>query len=153
MTSCRRAADHLRLGFALGCALLFGSCAWIPQGDAPAEYLEPPEIRETLSEVTSRLQQWPEDRWWEQFGSPELNELIAGALKDNPGLKQASARLRQAQSLVKVEGARLLPFLEADASLTYERISQHGVFAALGPRGSTPLERFTSITWRQASTG
>lgn len=131
MTSCRRAADHLRLGLALGCALLFGSCAWIPQGDAPAEYLEPPEIRETLSEVTSRLQQWPEDRWWEQFGSPELNELIAGALKDNPGLKQASARLRQAQSLVKVEGARLLPFLEADASLTYERISQHGVFAAL----------------------
>ena len=34
---------------------------------------------------------------------------------------------------MKVEGARLLPFLEADASLTYERISQHGVFAALNP--------------------
>ena len=28
---------------------------------------------------------------------------------------------------------RGLPFLEADASLTYERISQHGVFAALNP--------------------
>jgi NodT family efflux transporter outer membrane factor (OMF) lipoprotein len=39
--------------------------------------------------------------------------------------------LHQAEALVKVEGARLLPFMEADASLTYERISQHGLFAAL----------------------
>ncbi|MGH3054952.1 MAG: efflux transporter outer membrane subunit, partial [Gaiellaceae bacterium] len=68
---------------------------------------------------------------WEQFGNPELNELIETALKDHPGLKQAAARLHQAEALVKVEGARLLPFLEADASLTYERISQHGLFAAL----------------------
>lgn len=111
--------------------LLMGGCAWIPSGDPPAEFLEPPEMKETLAEVTSRLGHWPEDRWWEQFGSPELNQLEDTALKDNPGLKVASARLREAQSLVRVEGARLLPFLDADASLTYERISQHGVFAAL----------------------
>jgi NodT family efflux transporter outer membrane factor (OMF) lipoprotein len=124
-----------RIAFALwlGGGLLASGCAWIPPGDPPAEYAEPPEMKETLAEVTNRLQQWPEDRWWEQFGNQELNGLIETALKDNPGLKQASARLRQAQSLVKVEGARLLPFLEADASLTYERISQHGVFAALNP--------------------
>jgi NodT family efflux transporter outer membrane factor (OMF) lipoprotein len=75
--------------------------------------------------------QWPNDRWWEQFGSPELNGLMELALKDNPGLKGAAARLREAQGVVKVEGARLLPFLDADASLTHERLSQHGVFAAL----------------------
>jgi NodT family efflux transporter outer membrane factor (OMF) lipoprotein len=111
--------------------LVAASCAWIPPGDPPAAYLEPPELKETLAEVTNRLQDWPQERWWEQFGNPELNGLIDRALADNPGLKQASARLRQAESLVKVEGARLLPFLEADASLTYERISEHGVFAAL----------------------
>lgn len=126
-------ARRLRVGLAVVCMLLFGSCGWIPKGDPPAEYIEPPEMKETLDEVTSRLRQWPEDRWWEQFGNPELNELIETALKDNPGLKVASARLRQAEALVKVEGARLLPFLEADASLTYERLSQHGVFAALNP--------------------
>ena len=126
-------ARRIVLATVFGWCLFASSCAWIPAGDPPAEYLEPPEMKETLSEVTSRLQQWPEDRWWVQFGNPELDSLIETALKDNPGLKQASARLRQAQALVKVEGARLLPFLEADASLTYERISQHGVFAALNP--------------------
>jgi NodT family efflux transporter outer membrane factor (OMF) lipoprotein len=123
--------QRLQSWLGIGVLLFFASCAWIPPGDPPAEYLEAPEMTETLAEVRSRLQQWPEDRWWEQFGNPELNELIETAFKDNPGLKQASARLRQAEALVKVEGARLLPFLEADASLTYERISQHGVFAAL----------------------
>lgn len=113
--------------------LITSSCAWIPKGDSPAAYLEPPELKETLAEVTSRLAQWPEDRWWEQFRNPELTRLMDMALQDNPGLKHASARLREAQGLVRVEGARLLPFLEADASLTYERISQHGVFAALNP--------------------
>ena len=121
---------RLRISLVIGCVLFVGSCAWIPKGDPPAEYIEPPEMKETLAEVTSRLQQWPDDRWWEQFGNPELNDLMETALKDNPGLKLASARLRQAEALVKVEGARLLPFLEADASLTYERLSQHGVFAA-----------------------
>ncbi len=126
---------HWRRHLAGPLALLvsLSGCAWIPKGDPPADYLEPPELKETLDEVTRRLAEWPEDRWWEQFQNPELNRLMDVALKDNPGLKRASARLREAQGLVRVEGARLLPFLEADASLTYERISQHGVFAALNP--------------------
>lgn len=125
-----------RTARAIACVIVLGlfavaGCAWIPQGDPPAQFIEPPEMKETLAEVANRLQQWPDDRWWEQFGIPELNALIDIAIKDNPSLKVASARLREAQGLVRVEGARLLPFLEADASLTYERISQHGVFAAL----------------------
>lgn len=123
-----------RLRGLLCMAFLAGSgCAWIPPGDPPAAYLEPPELKETMAEVTSRLAQWPEDRWWEQFNNPELTRLMDMALQDSPSLKTAAARLREAQGLVRVEGARLLPFLEADASLTYERISQHGVFAALNP--------------------
>lgn len=106
---------------------------WIPKGDPPATYMVAPELQETLAEVTNRLHKWPDDRWWEQFENAELNQLMETALRDNPGLKVASARLREAQGLARVEGARLLPFLDADASLTYERISQHGVFAALNP--------------------
>lgn len=133
MRACRGANRWLGAGLGGGWLLLAGACAWVPPGDPPAELLEPPEMAETLAEVTSRLAQWPEDRWWEQFGSAELNEIEETALRENPGLKLAKARLKEAQALVRVEGARLLPFLDADASLTYERISQHGVFAALNP--------------------
>ena len=73
---------------------MVSGCAWIPKGDPPAAYIEPPELKETLAEVTSRLHNWPEDHWWELFGNPELNQLVETALKDNPGLKRAAARLR-----------------------------------------------------------
>ncbi|MDQ6734037.1 MAG: efflux transporter outer membrane subunit [Nitrospirota bacterium] len=119
---------------AIGILLLFGSCAWLSGDKERAEFLEPPSMEHTFGEATSfgaARAQWPHDRWWEQFSSLELDALMDTALKANPGLKVAAARLREAQGVVKVEGARLLPFLDADASLTYERLSQHGVFAAL----------------------
>ncbi|MDF0643973.1 MAG: efflux transporter outer membrane subunit [Nitrospira sp.] len=113
------------------CLLFWSSCAWIPPREHQTEFLEPPRMAETLAEVKDRLAHWPDEQWWEQFGSPELNHIMTVALRDNPNLHIATARLREAQSIVRVEGARLLPFLDADASLTNERISQHGVFDAL----------------------
>jgi len=119
-------------GLCLSITFAVTGCGWwIPKGDPPATYLVSPELQETLEEVTNRLDKWPDDRWWEQFENTELNRLMETALRDNPGLKVASARLREAHGLARVEGARLLPFLDADASLTYEGISQRGVFAAL----------------------
>lgn len=110
--------QHLRSVLGAACVLLLAGCAWIPSGDPSAEFLEPPQMQETLAKVRDRLEQWPDDRWWEQFGNAELNVLMKMGLEDNPWLKVASARLHEAQSLVRVEGARLLPFLDADASLT-----------------------------------
>ncbi len=35
--------------------------------------------------------------WWTRFGSPTLDALVAQAFADSPTLKQAEAKLRQAQ--------------------------------------------------------
>jgi outer membrane protein TolC len=127
----------LLFGFYVGFMLLLMSgCAWIPSGDKPAEFLESPSMEHTLShtahdESLAAAEHWPPDRWWREFGSPELNGLMVIALKENIGLKVAAARLRQAQALVRVEGARLLPFLDAEAEFENTRISENGVFAAL----------------------
>lgn len=123
--------DRSTIMFLLVGLVLGTSCAWFPPADHSAEYVEAPEMVETLAEIQNRLDHWPEDQWWKQFKSLELNELMDLALRDNPGLKVANARLHEAQGLVRVEGARLLPFLDADASLTHERVSQRGVFNAL----------------------
>ncbi|MDT3777382.1 efflux transporter outer membrane subunit [Nitrospira sp. MA-1] len=129
---------HGHFAFSLCGLLLCAGCAWIPPGEESAGFLEPDSMEETLSHATHHepedpIPHWPEDRWWQEFGSPELDSLIDAALKDNPGLKVAYARLHEAHALVRVEGARLLPFLEADAELTAERVSEHGLFAALNP--------------------
>jgi NodT family efflux transporter outer membrane factor (OMF) lipoprotein len=126
----------LLLGFYTGFMLFISGCAWIPSGDKPAEFLKTPAKEHTLSPTghgvpLAATEHWPHDRWWREFGSSELNGLMVIALKDNIGLKVAAARLRQAQALVRVEGARLLPFLDAEIEFANERISENGVFAVL----------------------
>lgn len=56
---------------------------------------------------------------------------MSAALRDSPNLKAAAARLRQAQALARVEGARLLPFLDAQAGVETSRISSDGFNVAL----------------------
>ena len=119
-----------------GTILGVSGCAWIPEGGKPAEFIEAPSMDHALSHAAHHgldeaRQQWPNQAWWEEFRSDELNSLMAIALKDNPGLKAAAARLREAQALVRVEGARLLPFLDADMEFSNERISENGVLATL----------------------
>jgi NodT family efflux transporter outer membrane factor (OMF) lipoprotein len=120
----------------IGCLILISGCAWIPEGDKPAEFMTAPSMDHALSaahagKTFAASFHWPNEEWWQEFGSPELNGLMQLALKDNPGLKAASDRVRQADALARVEGARLLPFLDADADAGYERYSGNGLVAAL----------------------
>lgn len=128
-----------------GFVLWISGCAWIPSGDKPAEFLKTPPMEHTLShtrhvESLAPSEHWPHERWWREFGSSELNGLMAIALKENIGLKVAAARLRQAQALVRVEGARLLPFLDAQAGVEAGRFSANGFNVAL--RGENYVSAF-----------
>jgi len=124
--------------------LLISSCAWIPQGDKPAEFLKTPSMEQALShpgrETVAPAGHWPPERWWREFGCTELNGLMDAALKDNISLKVAAARLHQAQAMVRVEGARLLPFLDAAAGMEVGRFSEHGFNVAL--RGENYVSAF-----------
>jgi multidrug efflux system outer membrane protein len=48
---------------------------------------------------------WPAEQWWLAYGDPQLNELIARALKDNPSLAVVQARVTGAQAIVTAERA------------------------------------------------
>lgn len=56
------------------------------------------------------------NRWWETFGSEELNSLIDEALTNSPTLQQSWARLAQANAVAKKAGAAQYPALGYDAS-------------------------------------
>jgi NodT family efflux transporter outer membrane factor (OMF) lipoprotein len=124
---------------------MISACAWIPPADKPAEFLKTPALEDTLSraghdESLASSEHWPHERWWREFGCSELNGLMAIALKENIGLKVATARLRHAQALVRVEGARLLPFLDAGAGIETGRFSANGFNVAL--RGENFVSAF-----------
>ena len=57
-------------------------------------------MERTLSEASRQepvapLNAWPDDQWWRQFKSPDLDRIMEIALRENPGLKKAYARLSE----------------------------------------------------------
>jgi len=55
-------------------------------------------------------------RWWESLDDPTLNALIAAALKNNPDLHAAQARLRQSRAQLQQQRAAEMPKVSADAA-------------------------------------
>jgi len=63
-------------------------------------------------------------QWWVLFESPEINELIERALKNNPNLQAAEATLRQAeQSYFAEVGNVLVPALNYTPYVSREKFS------------------------------
>jgi len=60
-------------------------------------------------------------KWWEAFGSPELNGLVEDALAENLDVRQAWARLRQARASAVQSGADRYPSLDGNAGYTHTR--------------------------------
>src|ERR1700730_2841427 len=121
-----------------GFPLLLGGCAFMPQGGERAEFLEPPSMNSALPQALSKQAAapgtgWPVDLWWQQFKSPDLDRIMEIAFNENPGLRKAYARLGEADAVAKVEGARLLPWLDSDNTFRQLRYAKHGVVASYNP--------------------
>ena len=54
--------------------------------------------------------------WWTAFNDEELNAVVLRAFEQNLDLKQAWARLDQAQAFATIQGAQRLPEVNLDAS-------------------------------------
>ncbi|HEX3665598.1 MAG TPA: efflux transporter outer membrane subunit [Rhizomicrobium sp.] len=64
------------------------------------------------------------DEWWRTFGDSQLDGFVGKALKDNPSLAAALARVREAQSTLSETRASTYPQLSLDASETREHFSK-----------------------------
>jgi outer membrane protein, multidrug efflux system len=61
------------------------------------------------------------ERWWESFRDPELNALVEGALSGSFTIREAWARLRQANALALQAGSGLVPDLNFSGGTAHER--------------------------------
>jgi NodT family efflux transporter outer membrane factor (OMF) lipoprotein len=101
-----------------------------PAGNAPIKVLDQPMQQGGAPAQQVHPGMAVSPQWWEAFGSPALNALVARALAANTDLAAAQARMAQAQALAGAARGGLLP--QVDAGLTSER---QRLSAAL----STPL--------------
>jgi len=75
---------------------------------------------------------WPAEQWWLRYNDAQLNALIAEALKGEPTLAIAQARLHNAEASAQEAGAALLPEVSAQGSVEKQKQSyNNGVPPAL----------------------
>lgn len=69
--------------------------------------------------------------WWTIFEDPELDRLIARALRDNSDVAAAASRVREARAQEIAARAVGLPTVDASANVTDVRFSKNAGFATL----------------------
>ncbi len=97
----------LALSALSGCSSLIQPSSPVRQVQAPAAWTQP--TQEALSAPAAAATQAGD--WWAGWAGPELQALIGSALRANPDLRQASARLAQARALSATAAADRLPTL------------------------------------------
>lgn len=124
-----------RLSAALALTLLLAAsgCAQLPSS-GPLSALKDIGDYASAQSFTAPAIAWPEENWWQAYADPQLDALIAEALRDSPDLLAAAARLRRADAIGQVSGAALMPQLSANASASEQKQSYH----YLTPQSMTP---------------
>ena len=95
----------------LSLCMLLGACSTgVPNDNNPV--IVPP----AWQSAHGISRQLSNQKWWQQFGSPELDQLIAQAKTGSYDLAAAVARVQQAQASAVIAGAPLMPEVKWDAS-------------------------------------
>jgi outer membrane protein TolC len=66
-------------------------------------------------------QSFGDQKWWEVFQDPQLQQLVRTALQQNYDVRIAATRILQAQALLGITRADQLPTVTAGASATNDR--------------------------------
>ena len=69
--------------------------------------------------------------WWAAFGDPELDRLVERALVDNPDIRTAASRVRQARYGEIIAGAADRPTVNFDPNVSRIDFSKNAGFATL----------------------
>ncbi|KAF1043384.1 MAG: Outer membrane protein OprM [Herbaspirillum frisingense] len=112
---------------ALALAALLGGCAVGPDYVRPAMELPQAYKEEGPWKVAAPGQIDSNQRWWEAYGDPILNDLERQANAANQNIQQAEAQYRQAQAASQIARASLWPTIGAQAGASRAQSNANGV--------------------------
>ena len=115
-------------------ALAFTGCANY-SGIKSDKQMTSPAQYESSQSVPSQGGQWPSLDWANQFGDPQLPQLIAEALEGSPSIAQAQARIAKASSYIESSRSALYPHVNGSYSWNREMFSANSIYPP--PYGGT----------------
>lgn len=121
---------HLGWAFCGGViAMVLTACAPMP-ALGPVADAKAPEAFKSTQTFRAPEANWPNDRWWEKYNDPQLNQLIEEGLADAPDLKAAQARLRRSEAQSQAVGSILYPQLGVNATAFGQEASTNYIVPA-----------------------
>jgi NodT family efflux transporter outer membrane factor (OMF) lipoprotein len=66
-------------------------------------------------------------QWWRSLNDPQLDNLMTTTLQNSPSLRQAAARVREAQSVMGEADAANGPYLDLNGSTRRERVAKNTI--------------------------
>ncbi len=125
-----------------GCTALSGNGAKRKASDLAAHVAKTPATWAAMGKVSSSAA----TGWLSDFDSAALKRLVGQAVAANHDLREVEAKVRQAQALVRVAGAALLPKLDADFGSSRSQQPSGKRFEGVGQR-SNRFETGLNIAW------
>src|SRR3989442_6481061 len=120
MRSCRsRDRPRAVLAALWGVCVVAGGCMVVPSYARPAVE----QLAVFKSQADSEAAPAIAREWWQLYGDPELDRLIATARASNQPLRQAVARVDEARALARVAASFLFPTISTNPSFTPLRTS------------------------------
>lgn len=121
---------------------LLAGCAQLPDWEDKASLSQPSPPLISAAQDMEHMD-WPQEQWWQRYGSEQLNVLVTQALQDAPNMAAAAARLQQAQALLDATASASRPQLSASAGILADRPSDdYWVPRAFAGRG---LDRYGKV--------
>ncbi len=107
--------SRLHLLIPLSAGLLLASCTVGPNYKRPVVDIPPTYRGQTADEASSKAASLGDEKWWEVFKDPQLQQLIHTALKQNYNVQIAASRVLQAQQQLTMTRAEQFPNLSGNA--------------------------------------
>lgn len=121
-------------------AALAGAVALAVAGCSIPARLGHPAVRDDVPlaglDVATRAG-WPEAEWWRQYNDPQLDTLIAMAMKGSPDIAQARSRVESAEQSIRATTAQAGLNVNGSAQVERQRLSEYGLIPP----------KFLGFTW------
>lgn len=105
---------------------VLSGCAVGPKYQRPP-VTPPPAFRAAPAQTTDTAS-LADEKWFELFKDPQLQELIRKALINNYDVREAAARVEASRAILGITRADQLPTISAGAQISSQRYSSNGSF-------------------------